>query len=252
MTQLSDAQHLLRRARPLLGTLVEVGIRRSGAEDVGAVETAFQAIQAVQRVLSRFDPASEVCRFHALAPGQMMRVNPITQDVLAAARELWLVSDGVFDISLGTAPEGWRCEGADLRKLSDGVRFDLGGIAKGHAVDLAVQALQKCGCDAGWVNAGGDLRAFGDIDVPVMLRDEASGGARHFATVQDCAFATSHFGTATRSRVVHGTDASARVAHLSVCAPLCLHADALTKIVAVSGQVSGAILDRYQATAWKH
>jgi thiamine biosynthesis lipoprotein len=205
---------------------------------------------AVHRALSRFDPGSDIGRFHALARGQSLCVSELTQDVLAAAREFQLASAGAFDISLGTAPEGWRCDGARLLKLSDAVRLDLGGIGKGHAVDLAVQALLAHGCAAGWVNAGGDLRAFGDVQVPVQLRDETGGGIRPFATLRDGAFATSHFDQGTRSQAVSGRGVVR--AHLSVCAPRCLHADALTKIVAISGNAADAILDRYRAKAWKH
>jgi thiamine biosynthesis lipoprotein len=236
----------------MLGTLVEVGISSHGEADHAAVESAFEAMLAAQRALSRFDPASDVGRFHALARGQSQRVSTVTRDVLLAARELWLASDGAFDVSLGTGPEGWRCEGVELHKLSDEVRLDLGGIGKGHAVDMAVQALRARGCAAGWVNAGGDLRAFGEVEVPVHVRDEAAGGVRPFATVQDCALATSHFDTGTRSRLVACNGARAVRAHVSVCAPLCLQADALTKVVAISGEFRSALLTRYQAKAWKH
>lgn len=252
MTQPSEGRRWLRRARPLLGTLVELGIDSCVADEEAAFEAAFGAMLLVQRALSQFDPGSDIGRFHALARGQFVHVGTVTRDVLAAARELWAAGDGAFDISLGTAPEGWRCEGGKLHKLSDVVRMDLGGIGKGHAVDLAVQALQTHGCAAGWVNAGGDLRAFGDVDVPVHLRDEACGGVRAFATVRDGAFATSHFDSGTRSRVVGGRRLGSIRAHVSVCAPRCLHADALTKIVAIRGEAANDILTRYQATAWRH
>ena len=252
MSQRSEGKHWLRRARPLLGTLVEIGVYCSGQEDCIAVDAAFEAMLAVQRVLSRFDPGSDVSRFHALEGGRSLPVSSVTRDVLMAAHELSVASDGVFDISLGSAPEGWRCEGTELHKLSDKVCLDLGGIGKGHAVDLAVQALMACGCMAGWVNAGGDLRAFGEVAVPVQLRDEEWGGVRGFATVQEGAFATSHFGVGARSQLVHGRRADAIRHHVSVCAPLCLHADALTKIVAISGDAANRLLARYHATAWRH
>ena len=120
--------------------------------------------------------------------------------MLRAARELQQASDGVFDITLGSGPDGWRLVGRALHKLRDDVCFDLGGIGKGYAVDCAVQALRAQGCAAGWVNAGGDLRAFGAVELPIALRDEARGGARPFALLGDGAFATSHFGRGTRSQ----------------------------------------------------
>jgi thiamine biosynthesis lipoprotein len=239
-----------RRAQPLLGTLVEIGVSGSAGTDLdAALDAAFAAVSDVQRALSRFDADSDIACFHRLRQGESLAVRPATRRVLAAARALASASDGAFDISLGTAPHGWRCEAGRLHKLSAAVRLDLGGIGKGHAVDHAVQTLVARGIAAGWVNAGGDLRAFGELDVPVRLRDEAGGGVRAFASLRDGAFATSHFGPGSRSRLARG---AARHAHLSVAAPLCLWADALTKVVAVRGDTAHPLLARFGAQAWLH
>ena len=246
----------LRRAQPLLGTLVEIGVHASGPKHRAAVEAAFAAIRDAQACLSRFEPGSDLARFHALAAGERLTVKPATREVLEAAFELQSASGGTFDISLGSAPDGWRLHGDELHKLCDVARLDLGGIGKGHVVDLAVRTLLAHGCEAGWVNAGGDLRAFGDVDVPVHLRDESTGGVRPFAIVREGAFATSHFGRTSRARLA--TTASTPPArgqllgHASVAAPLCLWADALTKIVAISGDTSHPLLARYGASAWLH
>jgi len=241
-----------RRARPLLGTLVEVGLCAAGPDADAAAESAFAAIHEVQRCLSRFDVDSDIARFHALPAGQSLRLRPATRAVLAAAAELHGASEGDFDISLGSAPLGWRLEGDRLHKHDAATRLDAGGIAKGYAVDVAVQALVDQGCRAGWVNAGGDLRAFGDVDVPVQVRDESTGGVRQFASLQQGAFATSHFGHASRSALARRGPAPGLPAHVSVAAPQCLWADALTKIVAIRGDTDDPVLARYQASAWLH
>ena len=49
--------------------------------------------------------------------------------------------------------------------------LDLGGIAKGFAVDKAVEALKQCGATSGYVNAGGDLRVFGDVSQSIQIRN---------------------------------------------------------------------------------
>ena len=234
------SRHWLRRARPLLGTLVEVAIARDGADDEAAITAALDAVAEVQSCLSRFDTDSDVARFHALRAGQSLRLRPHGAQVLAAAQALHDASAGLFDITLGTAPTGWRCDAARLHKLSDAARLDLGGIGKGHAVDVAVEALMQRGCRAGWVNAGGDLRVFGDAELPVAVRDESTGGVRPFATLAGGAFATSCLAHAGRS------------VHASVAAPLCLFADALTKVVAFSGDAAHPLLSRHGAQAWLH
>ena len=245
----------VRRARPLLGTLVEVGLCVApGGDDatlLSACDIAFDAIAAVQRGLSRFEAGSDIARFNALRADGWLDVQADTRIVLAAAQQLWSDSDGVFDVSLGSAPTGWRlCEGR-LHKLHAAARLDLGGIGKGHAVDRAVQALQRAGLAGGWVNAGGDLRGFGGATVELKLRDEQRGGVVDFGRLHDGAFATSCFAAGTRSSLSAATAARAH-AHVSVAAPSCLMADALTKVVAASGNADHPLLERAGARAWLH
>ena len=235
-----------RRARPLLGTLVEVGVP-AGA-DPRCADEAFAAIAAVQASLSRFEADSELSRFNALEAGRRVDAGTHLQTVLGAAQQLRDATAGLFDVSCGTGTDGWRLQGSQLHKRAAGTMLDLGGIAKGYAVDCAVQALQVHGCASGWVNAGGDLRAFGAAQLELRLRDEGAGGVRAFAILGDGAFATSHFTAASRSRL-HG---AARPAHASVAAPACLWADALTKVVAASGDAAHPALARFGAQAWLH
>ena len=229
-----------RRARPALGTLVEIGIatRCHGAVHPadGAVASAFARIAVAEAQLSRFDPASPIHRFNAAAPGASIAIGSDAECVLAAARALHDASDGTFDITLGSGPVGWHCEDGFLLKTEAGTRLDLGGIGKGHAVDCAVAALRAAGVEAGWVNAGGDLRVFGDVTLPLHLRDETQGGVRRFADLRDGAFAT--------SRLPAG--------HASVAAEDCLWADALTKLVVASGNARHPLLERFGAVAWLH
>lgn len=223
-----------RRARPLLGTLVEIG---AWCDDDGrALEAAFAAIAEVQARLSRFESGSEVSRFHALPAGAAITLSDDGIAVLQAAAELQQASGGLFDVTQGSGPAGWCLQGRQLHKRSSGVRLDLGGIAKGHAVDRAVAALRSRGIASGWVNAGGDLCAFGDAELPVRLRDEAGGGVREFARLSDGAFATS---------LLAGR-------HVSVAAPSCLWADALTKVVALSGDASHPALAAHGARGFVH
>ena len=267
MTAGSGKLRWQRRSRPLLGTLVEIGVDGHDEEVAQALESAWSTIARVQACLSRFDPDSDIARFNTLGVGDSLEVRSPTREVLTAASALGDASAGLFDITQGRGgARGWRLAGGRLRKLDAGTSIDLGGIGKGHAVDAAVEALQAAGCRDGWVNAGGDLRAFGAAELTVAVRDEGRGGSRPFARLADGAFATSHYGPTSRSAAwapdrfddaggvgrdsaVGGVDISA---HVSVAAPRCLWADALTKVVAASADPGHPLLAVHGARAWLH
>jgi thiamine biosynthesis lipoprotein len=243
-----------RRARPLLGTIVDIGVRVDGAA-CAPIDAAFAEIVALECLLSRFDAASDIARFNALPAGASLAPSNATLEVVRVAQALFISSSGLFDISTGTAPEGWACRDDQLHKLDSRTVLDLGGIGKGYAIDRAIDRLIEQGATAGWVNAGGDLRVFGDIELPIALRDESSGGSRAFASLADGAFATSRYGAGARSRLA-GAEPGALcrhgAVHVSVAAPTCLWADALTKVVALSGDTSHPLLARHDALAWLH
>ncbi len=223
---------LPRRARPLLGTLVEVACDGPRA----AFEAAFEAVAAVQCALSRFEAAGDVGRFNAAPAGAAVPVGADAQVVLAAATRLAACTQGRFDVALGSGR--WHLDDRHLVKLDATTRLDLGGIAKGHAVDRAVDALRAAGASGGWVNAGGDLRCFGEPGVEIALRDETAGGVRRFGRLHDGAFATSRL-------QAFGAPGPR---HVSVAAPRCLWADALTKLAALGLPLP----PEAQARAWVH
>jgi FAD:protein FMN transferase len=249
----------LRRARPALGTLVEVGVRlgQEAARAAAAVDEAWRVLGAVERALSAFDPGSDVGRFNAAPVGASLEVGEDTRVVLAQARDLAARSQGLFDVSLGSGPDAWSLwDGTRpfrLEKLTPSVRLDLGGIGKGHAVDRAFEALAGRLDDedeAGfWVNAGGDLRVTG-VGLPIRLRDERRGGARPWLVLREGALATSRFAADARSRLANAPTGVTR--YVSVASPRCLWSDALTKVVAATGREDHPLLAAHQATAWLH
>ncbi len=149
----------MRRARPLLGTVVEIAA--AGGPDLdAAVEAAFAAVERVHRLMSFHDPASDVSRLNRDAGIRPVPVDAWTHEVIATAIDLQRGSNGAFDITvapalqrLGLLPaldgrpaaEG-RAAGDAIALLPGGLvrfrdpatRIDVGGIAKGFAVDRAV------------------------------------------------------------------------------------------------------------------
>jgi FAD:protein FMN transferase len=279
---MDPASASLRRARPLLGTFVEIGVEAAPAgEAEAAIEAAFAAVAKVHELMSYHEQASDVTRLNREACERPVAVDPWTFEVLEAALDLNRRSGGAFDIAVAPALERLgllprrarqalpvRASGDDLIELSAGrrvrfrdrgVRIDLGGIAKGFAVDRAVAALREHGICCGLVNAGGDLAAFGPQAQPVDIRDPLSPGRLACRIqIREEALATSGArfdlhgpGAGAETAVIDpatGKPADA-VCGASVRAPSCLLADALTKVVMLKGGASGDLLDACGASA---
>ena len=150
---MKPASNSLRRARPLLGTFVEIAAAGAApAEMNAAIDDAFAAVAEVHRLMSFHEPASDVSRLNRPAATGAIAVHPWTYRVLKLALELHRRSAGVFDISvapalqaLGLLPRvaggaAWPPtdvgQGAielrpdcQVRIRHPGVTLDLGGIA---------------------------------------------------------------------------------------------------------------------------
>ncbi len=264
----------IRRCRPLLGTFVDITCQGSPS-DIGC---AFAAIEKVDRLMSFHDPTSDIARMNRNAARRSVKVHPWTWGVLKCAQEFSCKSDGVFDITMARQLVKWDyLPRPNKRFCGDGswrdivldhkyvVRFrrplvvDLGGIAKGYAVDRAVAALKDNGITAGIVNAGGDLRIFGSVSHLVHVRHPAeparvAGAVR----LRERAMATSgiYFGR-RKFRGKHvgplldgRTSRPAReLISVSVAAAECMVADALTKIVFTLRETAAGLLAQYHADA---
>ena len=255
----------LRRARALLGTFVEVDIADAqGADAENAAEAAFSAVVDVHRLMSFHDPDSDVSRLNREASRYAVMVHPWTYAVLQTTLDMSRDSDGAFDI--GVAGASSQASGA-IELLADhhvrfhhaGLRIDLGGIAKGFAVDCAIAALRGRGVRAAMVNAGGDLAVLGAGARVVHIRDprapdrllcevEVSNGALASSARRFDPFRSAD--TTDTAVVDPATGRPAQRVHgATVRAPTCMIADALTKIVMISGEGTAALLTRFQASA---
>jgi FAD:protein FMN transferase len=268
----------MRRARPLLGTIVDIQAQGRGVTAARALEAGFKAIARVHQLMSFHEDDSDVSRLNREAVRNPVKVHPWTWRVLKAARQFSRQSAGVFDITVARSLAAWGLlppverdtdAGAtweDIVLLNSGrVRFrrglaiDLGGIGKGFAVDCAVSAMRRAGATTGMVNAGGDIRVFGEAFQAVRLRHPAdpldfAGTIR----LRGAAMATTanYFGPdkTTGVGVGHLIDGRTRrrlpgSLSVTVTSPTCLVADALTKIVFALAEKAAPILDAYRAGA---
>jgi thiamine biosynthesis lipoprotein len=267
------------RARPALGAIVIVRASfRDPAQARPAIDAAFEQIALVHRLMSFHEPESDLSRLNREAALRETEVHPRTFEVLAFAVALAEASDGAFDPSIGglavaagalPTPDGdrqpdpgatWR--DVELNPERSAVRFskplwlDLGGVAKGYAVDLAVEALRANGAAQASVNAGGDLRLAGPDAELVHLRcDERLSGAMPVLEIQDAAVASSSSAADPAFAAgihVDGRTRAPVMAHrfVTVVAPTCMTADALTKPVLADAEASDHLLRRYGAHAF--
>lgn len=247
-----------RRMRPMLGTFIEVGTPACSHAN-SLIDDAFLQIERIQSLLNWHDPSSELSRLNA-ARGEWVPMSRISLRALRLARALMRASHGRFNFFIGntadvhpardghllcpgTAKSDWRhhpqIEILNSRaRIPDGTKISLDGIAKGFAVDLAIKFLKKSGAAAGWVNAGGDLRVFGELELPIWRR-ETDGTFQRLGNIKNAAFASSqgpHDDPSFTGKIEgqHGYQAHTGV--WSVLAPTAWLADALTKVACVSNE----------------
>lgn len=245
------------RLRHALGTLVAVEARASASETAErAVNAAFAAINYVEWLLHPTRRGSELALLNRLAPGARRQVHPWTAAVLRLSRELCANSGGIFEPGLPGQGSimNWELSGQRGVYVRRRAVVDLGGIAKGYAIDQAVTALRRAGAHAGLVNAGGDLRVYGPDHWQVSVRDPV--GALRGLALRDLALASSAAGGDSTPRehrgyYRHGEHARRTPPRAAaVIAPSAALADALTKVQMFAAPASArALLARYRARA---
>lgn len=186
----------LRASRRVMGTRATLLVHHaSPATAEAAMDAAFAALDDVARRMTRYDAASEIGRLNAQR-GRWWPVSADTDMVLAAALTVARATDGCFDPCVERIVSAWGFHthtppatlplplrptgastatgayrglasrpaegGARLWRLpADNPGLDLGGIAKGHAIDRAVAALRRAGVTQALVNVGDDIHALG-------------------------------------------------------------------------------------------
>jgi thiamine biosynthesis lipoprotein len=174
----------------VMGTRIRVEL---WTEERAAGEAAIEAVLAEMRridlAMSTYKPASEVSRVNDLAARQAVKISAELYGLLEASRDYSRLTDGAFDITYASVgylydfkqrvhPDERQIAAAlpridyrnvlldpqtrTVRFARAGVRIDLGGIGKGHAVDRGIEVLRQHGIERALVTAGGDSRIIGD------------------------------------------------------------------------------------------
>jgi thiamine biosynthesis lipoprotein len=242
--------------------------REAAARPVAVSRELFLVLRRADRLAAEsggaFDPTiAPVLARWGFLPRRLHPNSDRAGSPLPAARN----SNGAHGVARPTRAGKQFGDWRDVRLLPGRkVRFlqplalDLGGIAKGFAVDRAIERLRKHCLSAAMVNAGGDLRAFGARSSAVHLRHPAN--PQTFADkipVCNAALATSSPCFTERTwrgrRVSHLVDTLRQTAvtgaiSVSVRAKECWLADALTKVVLNAPQLARKLLARHHAEAF--
>jgi thiamine biosynthesis lipoprotein len=179
------------RAREIMGTFAEVtAVAPEKATAEAAVEAGYARLEDVNRLMSDYIADSEIGRLNRLPVGESLQVSPETFHCLQRATEISRASGGAFDVTCRPLVSLWKQaaeqnrlpsqedlararsligsdqirldpETRSVSRVADGVQVDLGGIAKGYALDLAAEAMLKAGASSVLVDVGGDVVAVG-------------------------------------------------------------------------------------------
>ncbi len=192
-----------KRSQPLLGTYVQIELHGALSQMDNTeffnqcITEGFSAIIEIDRLMSFHREDSDLTRINKADAGEWVNINPHTFKVLKMTNALFQLSEGVFDIRCGDIlmqkgilprhsfhkkTHQHSLENIIPLELRSGrVRktglwiLDLGGIAKGYAVDCAVQRMKIFSSGkrlSGSVNAGGDLSVWGNHSFPIGVRVE--------------------------------------------------------------------------------
>jgi len=186
----ANASNLYKFHQVAMGTVIEITLIGDNEEAANkAALRAFQEVKRIEQLMSPWIESGDVFRINQSSGKERVKISNETLDVIKKAQEISELSDGRFDITVGPLAELWRKarekkippsaeevkeklglvnfkniemdrEGKVFLKKK-GMAVDLGGIAKGYAVDRAFELLKSLGYKDLIVNAGGDLRVGG-------------------------------------------------------------------------------------------
>jgi len=247
-----------KRLRIALGTWVAIEAMALRAEDEQpAIEAAYAAIGAVDAHMHPTRPGSDLAEINSAPLHTPVEVQPDTWHLLKLAQRLYVLTEGVFDPCLPSHPG--RLSDVEIGSEEEDeeptvichapVHLDLGGIAKGHAIDRAVATLGAMGCPSGLVNAGGDLRVFGDRKETILLR---RGADFRPMELENAALAVSDLDAAERPAEHQGyysrVSPSVAQRYAAVVAEEAAIADAITKCVLLCpSDITARVLLEFEA-----
>jgi thiamine biosynthesis lipoprotein len=270
----------------LMGTIARIQLyAQDAATGHQALDQAKAALKDIDRLMSTYRDDSELSNVNRLAADQPVTLSPETAYVLQKSQYYSQLTEGAFDITVAPLIAVWKTAADENRlptegeisqaqekigwqkvELSDsdpptvrfitkGIKLNVNAIAKGYAVDLALDALKIPGVESALVDIGGEIACFGrewtiGVQDP-FAPDTDNQLAQHpswLLTCQNVAVATS--GNYRRYKTIAGRKFShildprtgrpaEKLPSVTVIAPKTIDADALATAISVMGPEDG-------------
>jgi FAD:protein FMN transferase len=268
------------RGENIMGTRCSVEVwSEDRARGEAAITSVFDDMKRIDRLMSTWKEDTEISLVNREAAKHPVKISQELFDLLRESVRYSELTGGAFDITYasvgylydfkkGVHPDAkaiqdalpginWRRMVLDEKNTTvffqrEGMRIDLGGIAKGHSVDKGIEILRKLGVTRAMVNAGGDTRIIGDrFGRPwvVGVRDPDHEGKTFLKLpLTDTAFSTSgdyeRYFDEDGKRYHHiidpkTGDSARKVRSVTIIAPTATRTDALTKSVFIMGAEAG-------------
>ncbi len=177
-----------KRTLDVMGTRVQVELwQQDEVKAQACIDKVFAEMHRIDALMSPYKPDSEVSLINAGAGSKAIAVSEEVYDLLQRSVAISAMSGGAFDITFSSVGYYYdyrqklqpdeelirqKLDAINYKNLQlkdrtvhfarAGMRIDLGGIAKGHAVDNAIEILKQCDVQQALVSAGGDSRILGD------------------------------------------------------------------------------------------
>lgn len=274
--------------QPIMGTEIAVTLwAEDKVKGLEAIDAVMQYMRSVDAQFSPYIPSSELAQINARAASETMHISPDMAFLIEKSLYYSQLSQGAFDITFASV--GWyydyrkAIKPTEKQRLSllpainyhwlefdkkkqtlhfahKNVRIDMGGIAKGYAVDRSIEILKTRGFSHAVVSAGGDTRLLGDklgqpwrVGVKNPRPHSAADEVITLLPLSDSALSTSgdyerfFIDKSTGERVHHiinpKTGKSATdIISVTILGPLGVDTDGLTKCVFILGVEKGLAL----------
>ena len=266
----------LHRSKPLLGTFVDISIVADLSDrDLLELSTlAYAQIMRIQDMMSFYDETSALSYINKNAFNHKIQLSSSLEFVIRHALKLSDLTGGLYDVTvadklmeLGGLPRlypnalarsgSWRSVilNDGYIEFKDDIKIDLGGIAKGYAVDCAFDILRETNVDFDQItiNAGGDLRLLNYAGQRIDIRHPCAHKKGEFISVplKNSAMATSMPSYTNKNSLIINMKTYQALdsrESLSICAPTCMIADSLTKVLLLESD-DFSLLEKFNADA---